>query len=86
MKQVQIDIELFCDLYEYFCENHAEGDVTSDIWKALDDKMDKLIAHALFTKYKRAATPSEREAARKEYLKHRGVSSKFMTEEEQHGL
>ena len=85
MKQVQIDIELFCDLYEYFCENHAEGDVTSDIWKELESKMDKLIAHELFSEYKRAPTPEERETARRKYLDHAGISKKFRTDEECRG-
>lgn len=86
LKQIQIDFDLFCDLYAYFYENHKDFDPSSDIWYRIEDKMDKVVARELFTKYKRAATPEEREAARKKYLDYRGISKSFRTDKEERGI
>lgn len=78
MANVQISAELFKEIYSYFAEN----DPHSDIMKQLDVKLNKLCEHELFSKYKRAATPQERERYRNEYLDIRGVPNSFRTETE----
>ncbi len=83
MKQVQIDIDLFADLCEYFFgEQQGEEWLADDIRRGLDSKLDKIIARELFTQYKRAPTGEEREAARKAYLDHRGILPDWRTEKE----
>lgn len=73
-KQVQIDFELFLDLYSYFFgENAPEGDDANEIRRALDEKAERIINRELFTRYKRAPTGEEREQARRAYLDRRGI-------------
>lgn len=83
-KQIQIDFELFCDLLSYF-HNHQEEQHDYDydeIYEKLSDKADKIINRELFSKYKRAATPEERERYRQEYLNRREISKSFRTDKE----
>ncbi len=83
MKSVQISDELFKSLLEYFFSESSPSDHQSDfIRQQLNAKLDKLISRELFTNYKRAASLEERERYRKEYLKHIGVSSGFISEME----
>ena len=72
---VQISKELFIDIYEYFAENGAD----TEIMRQLNEKLDKLIDREIFTKYKRASSPAEREAFRNEYLDRKGISKSFRT-------
>lgn len=84
-KQIQIDLDLFLDLLDYFEGEYQGAEFLADsIRKQLDSKLDKLIARELFTRYKRAPSGPEREQARKAYLDHRGVYSDWRTDEEQH--
>lgn len=73
MKNVQIDFDLFCDLYRYFYDLDCKSALASDIWIRIENKMDHVVARDLFSKYKRAATREEQEAARKAYLKFKGI-------------
>lgn len=83
MKQIQIDEELFRDLLGYFFNENAPDDYNANlIRQQLNDKLDRLIAREIFTKYKKAVTSEEREKYRKEYLEHRGISSKFISNTE----
>ncbi len=83
MANIQIDEELFRNLLSYFFSDEIILSCEADeIRKQLEDKLDKLISRELFTKYKRAATPSEREAARQEYLNHRNILSGFRSNTE----
>lgn len=79
-KNVQIDRELFFDLLEYFLDGKTYLD--DGIREQLQAKVESLVNRELFTKYKRAATPAEREAARQEYLDRRGILSDFRTDQE----
>lgn len=82
-KQVQIDWELFFDIYDYFFSDEApEGYEADEIRKKISEKVDKIINRELFSKYKRLPTGAEREAARQEYLNHRGISKSFRTDKE----
>lgn len=84
-RQVQIDLDLFLDLLDYFEGEYQGAEFLADsIRKQLDSKLDKLIARELFTKYKRSPTGAEREQARKAYLDHRGVLKDWRTDEEYH--
>ena len=77
-KNVQIDRNLFIDLYDYFCGNEYRGDeyLANDIRKQLEKKLDALIARELYTKYKKAPPGQEREKARQAYLNERGITGR----------
>ena len=78
---VQISKELFRDLCEYFLNDNKS--VEEDITEQLSKKLDKLVAHILFTRYKKAdLNTEEREYYRKQYLEHINVSRDFQTEKE----
>lgn len=87
-KQVQIPFELFSDLVNYFFPDN-ERDVPESyeadiIRKQLSDKMQSMINRELFTRYKTAKTPSERERYRREYLEKRDFSNAFINDVEKH--
>ena len=67
---VQIDLQLLVKLWTYFYEIDNRTNAEQEMFTELDEKIDKLIARTLYTKYRRSATPEEREAARQEYLQH----------------
>lgn len=79
-KNVQIESELFIMLINYFNNSENNNYMSEEIKKKLNDKLDKLLNHELFTKYKRATTADEREQARKEYLKQRGINKDFISD------
>lgn len=45
--------------------------------QGLEEKLEALVRRELYTKYKTASTPEDREKARKEYLDKRGVPENF---------
>lgn len=47
------------------------------IKKGLEEKIDSMVKHDLYTKYKTAATEIEREKARQEYLDKVGMRDSF---------
>ena len=69
MKKVQIDYELFRKLIFYQYEE--------EIRNGLEEKLDALVRHELYTKYKTAPSEEEQEKARQEYLDKRGVSASY---------
>lgn len=81
-KNIQIPSDLFFDICDYFFKEQ-EDDLADDIRKQLNLKVDKLINHELFSKYKTAPTGAEREKARQEYLNRRGIPGSFRTDREQ---
>lgn len=85
-KQVQIDWDLFLDLYSFFFDDEEAptGYQADEIRRRISEKVDKLISRELFTKYKRTPTGAEREQARQEYLNHREISSSFRSDTEYH--
>ena len=48
-----------------------------DIRNGLEEKLDALVRHELYTKYKTAPSEEEQEKARQEYLDKRGVSASY---------
>ena len=69
--QVQIEAGVFVDLWRYFLELDNRTPEEEVLFRELDQKVNKIIARSLYSKYKRTATPEERDAARLEYLKHK---------------
>lgn len=83
-KKVQINMQLFRNLIEYFYGN-KDDDLELEIRRGLEQKVDKLVAHQLFSQYKKAPSDSEeREKLRNEYLDHIGVFTNFRSESEWH--
>lgn len=82
-KSIQIDFDLFLDLVEYFF-NDGDEYLANDIQKALESKIDRIIAHQKFSQYKRAPQGEERERLRQEYLDHIGMFKSYRTDTEWH--
>ena len=75
MKNVQIPYELFVALLRYHL---LEDDCCAEeIHQGLEQKLDSLVRHELYKKYKTAPTQEEREKARQEYLDIRGILNSF---------
>lgn len=81
-KNIQIPSDLFFDICDYFFKEQDEI-LAEDIRGQLNMKIDKLVNHELFSKYKTASTGAERERARQEYLDRRGIPCSFRTDREQ---
>jgi len=75
MKNVQVPYELFAALLRYHLM--SDGDYADEIYKGLEQKLDSMVRHELYAKYKTAPTAEEREIARKEYLDRKGVPDSF---------
>ena len=74
-KNVTISEELFVDLVKYFL-----ADIRLDedrIRFGLQAKLEAMVKRELYTKYKTAGTPEEREKARQEYLEKVGIPEDF---------
>ena len=75
MKNVQISRELFFKLLNYhLLENHEEKEA---IENGLEEKLNMMVMHDIYSKSKTAPTEEEREKARKEYLDLAGISPDF---------
>lgn len=75
MKNVQISEELFFMLLRF----HLLED---DLWQEeikteFQKKLDAMVNHSLYTKYKTAPTAAEQEQARQEYLDRKGYFPDF---------
>lgn len=75
MKNVQIPYDLFVTLLQYHLV--MDDDYAEDIQRGLEEKLDAMVRHELYAKYKTAPTEEEREQARREYLDRRGVPESF---------
>lgn len=74
-KNVTISEELFIDLVKYFL-----ADIRWDedrIRSRLQEKLEAMVKRELYTRYKTAGTPEEREKARWEYLEKVGIPENF---------
>ena len=75
MKNVQISQELFIRLIRLLV---FESDEDTDlIKKELEDKMEKLARHEIYSKFKTAPTEAEKEKARQDYLDMVGMHKDF---------
>ena len=75
MKQIRISEELFIKLVKYHLLE-VEKD-KEQIEKGLEEKLDAMAKRELYTTYKTATSPVEKENARQEYLNKRGVLDSF---------
>lgn len=75
MKNVQISQELFIRLVRLLVFELDED--TDLIKKELEDKMEKLVRHELYSKFKTASTEEEKEKARQDYLDMVGIHRDF---------
>ena len=74
-KNVQIEYDLFWKIMLFFFAEDYES--VDYIKSKLEQKLDKMIMHDLYTKYKTADTEEEKEKARQEYLDKVGVPASF---------
>lgn len=75
MKNVQIPYELFVSLLRYHLME--DNDCLNEIRQGLEQKLDSMVRHELYAKYKTTLTQEDREKARQEYLDKRGVWDSF---------
>lgn len=66
MKSIQIKPSLFFMLHSYFV--HGSVEYHDEITIGLEEKMEKMLLHKLYTDSKKAPTEEEREQAKHEYL------------------
>lgn len=78
MKKIQIGLDLFLWIYDYIKDKTDTEAIM--IRQAMDEKLDKILARELYSKYKRLPSGAEREQARIEYLEHVGISRGYITE------
>lgn len=79
MKNVQIPYALFVALVEYHLGYDDEYE--DEIRQGLEQKLDVLVRHELYVKYKTASSAEEREQVWPEYLNQRGVFPDFRWEQ-----
>ena len=75
MKNVQISQELFIRLVRLLVFEFDED--TNLIKKELEDKMEKLARHEIYSKSKTASSEEEKENARQDYLDMVGMHQDF---------
>lgn len=76
-KSIQIPEKLFLEIAQYFLLEKHETNLEKSIIKGLSDKVEAVIRHDLYTKYKTAPTPEQQERARQEYLDKIGIPQSF---------
>ena len=74
-KQIQIPQSLFTEIIAYFLLDRT--DLDESIKKGLNDKLDAIVKHELYTTSKTAPNAEQREQARQEYLEKVGVPESF---------
>ena len=75
MKNVQIPLTLFLELYGYVVI--GEYQFHDDIARQLEDKHRKVYNHLLYTTSKTAKSEEEREKARQKYLDEIGMKGSY---------
>lgn len=75
MKNIQIPEGLFLALVKYHLLDMDE--CRNEIQKGLEQKIDAMVRHQLYTAYKTAPTEEEREKARQDYLDKVGMHRDF---------
>lgn len=74
-RNIQLPYELFVALIKYHL--FQDDGYAEEIQNGLAQKLDALVRHELYARYKTAPTEEEREKARLEYLDQRGVPESF---------
>ena len=75
MKYVRIAEDLFCDLFLYHVIGSEEPG--QRIKSELEKKMDAMLRHDYYTKYKTAPDETARKEARRKYLDSVGIPQDF---------
>lgn len=73
----QVEVEEIEWLFYPFIPYGKVTIIQGDILNGLEEKLDALVRHELYTKYKTAPSEEEQEKARQEYLDKRGVSASY---------
>lgn len=76
-KSVKIDFKTFLMLIRYFVLDEHTEELYGEIKHVLEDKVDSLARHELYTQSKTAETAEERERARQKYLDSVGMRDSF---------
>ncbi len=76
-KQIQIPQELFIALIQYFALDEPTKEQHEYIRQQLDNKLNRMIEHDLYSTYKNASSPEQKEKARREYLESKGIPQNF---------
>lgn len=74
---IKITKELFFRIVKYFILDDCSEENTNAIIKELNNKIDSLIKHELYTEYKTSDTEEKREIARQKYLDSVGMHKNF---------
>jgi len=79
IKSVQIPEDLFAMIGNYFLNGFKDSEIENQIIKGLQDKLDRMAMHEIYSKYKNEKLSNdERDAARLKYLKERGIQTNFI--------
>lgn len=76
-KNIQISTKLFLEIVRYFYLDEHEEELYKSISKSIENKLDCMVKHELYTQYKTAISEEERDRARKKYLESVGMRESF---------
>lgn len=77
-KTIQLPVETFLDLVRVHLLDQDDPDALERIRKALETKLDAMIARETYSQYKDAElSPEAREKARQKYLDLKGITTDF---------
>lgn len=77
-KNVQIPFDLFLSLIRYHYLGDDSPDLPAEILKGLEDKLEAMVRHDLYSTYSnKELSDKEREAAKRQYLDRVGIRDSF---------
>lgn len=76
-KYIQIPVELFGQLVRYHLLDMNDEEIKTQIVKGLNEKLERMENHDLYTTYKNADSEEKRNDARIKYLDRKGVPQSF---------
>ena len=82
-KQSSIPEELFLSLTKLVLLEVSDPELLAHCQQGIREKFDAMARHDLYTQYKTAASPEEREKARQAYLNSKGIPAAFRWKEGQ---
>ena len=77
MIRIELEQSQFTSLIVWLNDHQGEAQELDQLYKIFSDKLDKMIAHELYTKSKTAPTKEQQEQARQEYLDRKGIHKDF---------
>lgn len=74
-----MNVQIPKDIFTKICKSYLFGDTAYDdeITRYLEDKLENIVKHDYYTKYKSAPSEAEREQARQQYLDLAGINQDF---------